>query len=222
MCRQTTNPSCEGLTAAPARRLAPLWLGASKVEGVVTFDEPGTRSAARAVLDSAWADDPRLRQIVRRRAAMLSTVAVLLLSACTQDAPELPPASTITAVRHASFPLRVVRNYVDPTRPSGRNVNLAIQSDGNVLGRAGDAQVTCTLNGPSLESLSAAAARIEGPTPTTPKSQTTADAPVLTWLGSGGTSLVEITDPRIGAAARVIEQLLEDVSARPGERLACL
>lgn len=160
----------------------------------------------------------------RRTAAQLLLLGMipLLLSACTQESPALPPVTTTTVVERAEFPLRIVRKYVGPTQPRDRNADLTVQNAGEVLGRTGNSPVSCTLTESSLEAISTAAVRIDQePAPTASESQPTADPPVVTWLGSPATGLVDVSDPRLSDARPVIEQILQDVSAPVSKRLAC-
>ena len=129
--------------------------------------------------------------------------------------------ATTTATKQATFPLRVTRVVVSPAGPSDLNVQMYIQHDGGVLASLGKGQVTCTLDKTSLQVLNAAAVRIGTPTSPSGASAPTTDGPVLVFFADRQTNLVNIDDPRVGAARQVVEQLLKDVSVPAPQRIAC-
>jgi hypothetical protein len=143
-------------------------------------------------------------------------LAVLVLGGCVEQTKPLPTVSEspTSAPARASFPLRVERTG----GVAGFHDMLVIQDDGSVVADSKRGQVSCTLDAASLAVLNTAARGIhlnDQPTPGT----SVADGMTVTFSARFGT--LGIDDPKVAAAAPVVNQLLADVSAPSAKRKIC-
>lgn len=151
-----------------------------------------------------------------RHAALLLLPVLAGLTACTQDSPKLPTVTTTTDAKQAHYPLRVVQQG----GPSTLNIQISIQPDGGLLATVGHDQVTCSLDKAVVAVLNDAAVRIHtDPSASAPPPTSVGSTQVL--IADSQSNLVNIDDPRVGVARKMVELLLRDLTGPADKRITC-